>query len=290
MRVDIWPYLFDLPKQDQEECQSNQIKALTFSPNTCTASNTNYSTYRNKAGHDRPPLPPSLELVPLYTMALLKSPIFRGGTDMSLDLRSYYLHQASRMPMDVGMRVMYPHLFGIHDMPDDCGRLVAVPTDEQGNPVPRASDEPGLYRVDNQRVKAPKPKNLSASVLAPEACYLLDCGVVMYVWLGRGVAPALLNSLFGVASLAEIDTNTLQLNSGGEKDDEMKTRVLNIIKGLQGSRGHHPRMVFVKEGDRHEPMFYSHLVEDRATFPGGNLNYGEYFQGALRNAQASGGY
>jgi protein transport protein SEC24 len=240
--------------------------------------------------HERPPLPPSLELVPLYTMALIKSPIFRGGADVPLDLRSFYLHQAARMPMDVGMRVMYPHLFGIHDMPEDCGRLVAVPTGEDGKPLPRSKDEAGLYRVDGQRVKVPKPKNLSAAVLSPEACYLLDAGVVMYMWMGRGVAPALLTSLFGVTSLVEVDTSALQLNSQGEKDDEMKTRVLNIIQGLKASRGQHPRMVFVKEGDRHEPAFYAHLVEDRATFAGGNLNYGEYFQGALRSAQATGGY
>ncbi|KAH8068880.1 hypothetical protein JL721_6453 [Aureococcus anophagefferens] len=66
-------------------------------------------------GQAQPPkLPESLQLLPLYTMALLKSAAFRGGADVRADERSYMLQKLDNMSPDQTRYFVYPRLFALH--------------------------------------------------------------------------------------------------------------------------------------------------------------------------------
>ncbi len=75
-------------KRLQQKC----VDILRFHRNAMTAS----SGYGAR-GQTNQPLPPSLQLLPLYTMALQKNAAFRGGMDIPSDMRSYLLQQVRRI-------------------------------------------------------------------------------------------------------------------------------------------------------------------------------------------------
>lgn len=67
-------------------------------------------------------LPPSLELLPLYCMALAKNVAFRGGNDVRPDLRSYMMQLLSVMNVRTSTVFVYPRMFALHDMGPDVGK------------------------------------------------------------------------------------------------------------------------------------------------------------------------
>lgn len=69
-------------------------------------------------------LPPSLELLPLYSMALSKNVCFRGGNDVRSDARSYAMQLLSVMNVKTSTTFIYPRLFALHDMQPNVGKPV----------------------------------------------------------------------------------------------------------------------------------------------------------------------
>jgi protein transport protein SEC24 len=61
------------------------------------------------------PLPVSLQLLPLYAMAIQKSLVLRGGTEMRVDERAFYQQLVSNMSVDESKVFIYPRMFSIHD-------------------------------------------------------------------------------------------------------------------------------------------------------------------------------
>lgn len=47
--------------------------------------------------------------------------------------------------------------------------------------------------------------------LVPEAVFLLENGIELFLWVGREASPALLSSLFGISSIEGVDLSSLQL-------------------------------------------------------------------------------
>ena len=69
--------------------------------------------------------PASLQLLPLYSMSLQKSLALRGGNDVRVDERSFYLQLLGTMNIDESRIFIYPRMFSIHDMTADVG----IPSD-----------------------------------------------------------------------------------------------------------------------------------------------------------------
>lgn len=147
-------------------------------------------------------LPENLKLLPLYTMALEKNPLLRGGNDISTDVRSALMFQARGMPCARTSRLIHPSLYGLHNLaPEECLPVPEGTTYNDGAPVPS---------IGSANIRPPKSMGLTAATLTADGVALLDDGVEMFLWVGRAAAPALLNSLFGVPSLDGVDCSQVR--------------------------------------------------------------------------------
>jgi len=225
-------------------------------------------------------LPESISLLPLYAMAMIKSPAFRGGEQVGFDERVNFLHCVNRMSLKNCILFLYPRLYELHSMTPDAGRPVAVPANNNGAP-----EEAGTMRYgENQRIKLPRLVNLSAGSLNSSGVFLLDNGLELLLWVGRGVDPRLVQSLFGVPTLDGIDGGVLRVERQPD-DNDLKQRICNIVDALRANcKGTFQQIHVIKEGDPLETRFRWFLVEDRASFPGGSFSYDEFIGNCQRQS------
>jgi len=204
-------------------------------------------------------LPASLQLLPLYAMSLQKSIAIRGGADVRIDERAFSHQLVFNMDVPESIVFVYPRMFSLHNMGIDVG----VPTD---NP-----DEPA---AGPDRIRLPAILNLSSERLTSDGIFLLENGHEMYMWIGRAVSPAILNTLFGVSSLEGMDMATVGVLPD---NSEYSARVDAVLNSLRSERSRFMQLNFVREGDGYAEAYFSRfLVEDRANFNGGTFSYVEY--------------
>ncbi|CAB1113207.1 unnamed protein product [Ectocarpus sp. CCAP 1310/34] len=216
----------------------------------------------------------AIQLLPLYSMALQKNLAFRGGTDVRTDERANVQSQLANMPVDHSRCFTYPRMFSLHDMEEDAG-------------LPRADGPEGHLTptAGTDDIKLPEVSNLSAERLSSEGVFLLENGVELFLWVGRAANPAVVSALFGLPSLEGVDLTRLQPQ---EEGNDLCRRVNSVIAALRQERMTYLQVTVVGEDDGHnERRFFWHLVEDRASFPGGSMNYAEYMQHI--NRQSVGG-
>ena len=213
-------------------------------------------------------IPENLELLPLYTLAMMKNVAFRGGTDVHPDERIQAHHLINQMWLDASKRFIYPRLFALHGMGPGAGYPANGSSENH-------DDDKYAGRA---RIELPATIHLSIDSLSSDGIYLLDNSVDFYIWVGRQANSNILNSLFGVSSLENVDPATVVLQTSG---DHLASRVGAIIQGLREFPGD-PYIVsskvhIVKEGDQFmESRFFWFLVEDAASFQGGTFSYGDF--------------
>ena len=206
------------------------------------------------------PLPVSLQLLPLYSMSLQKCIALRGGNDVRIDERSFYLNLLANMSIDESRIFVYPRMFSVHDMAQDSG-------------IPSDSAEDTLV-AGPSRVRLPAILNLSHERLATDGIFLLETGHDLFLWIGRAVNPAILHTLFNVQSLEGVDMSTLVLHAD---NSDFSARVSAIVDALRSARVRYMQLHMIKEGDGYaEAYFARYLMEDRANFTGGTFSYTEY--------------
>ena len=224
-------------------------------------------------------VPENLELLPVYTLAMMKNVAFRGGTDVHPDERICAQYALNSMWVDQSRDFMYPRMFSIHDMEGSAG----LPF--EGNP-----DESDVQLAGRDGILLPQVVNLTCERLLSDGIFLLDNGVLMSLWVGSSADPDILESLFGVRSLDAIDMRQVSVNLTG---DDFANRFGAIAMGLRELEGEShvisPKIEIVREGDPHvEARFFWSLIEDRASFQGGTYNYAE-FMDFIKNPQSAGG-
>jgi protein transport protein SEC24 len=213
---------------------------------------------------EAPRYPDSLQLLPLYTMALQKNVVFRGGTDLRADERSDFMAQLNVMGIESSRYFVYPRMFSIHNLPPDA----CQPADED--------DENAVGPEGGDKCSLPPMQNLSAERLTSDGVFMLENALDAFLWVGAATSPAVLQQLFGLASMDQGgDFSGVQLLRSGS---DLATRVDRLLTALEGERGSSMRVFVVREGDAaaSEAKFFRYLVEDRASFHGGGYSYGEF--------------
>eukprot|EP01098_Paradermamoeba_levis_P000274 TRINITY_DN1027_c0_g2_i3.p1 TRINITY_DN1027_c0_g2~~TRINITY_DN1027_c0_g2_i3.p1 ORF type:complete len:132 (+),score=27.92 TRINITY_DN1027_c0_g2_i3:360-755(+) len=89
--------------------------------------------------------------------------------------------------------------------------------------------------------------------------FLLDNGQLLYLWIGKEVAPELLFALFGTNSLQGVNSAQLRLTL----EDNQSQKVDRIISEIRSQRPTYQRLYIIKEGDPLEGRFFAYLVEDK---------------------------
>jgi len=103
-------------------------------------------------------LPECLKLLPLYASCLLKNDAISGGSDMTLDDRSYVIQFILSMDLNQSVSYLYPRFIPIH------------------NVVPEETDLPTPVRCTHEKTQE-------------DGAYILENGVHLFVWLGQSLSP-----------------------------------------------------------------------------------------------------
>lgn len=193
-------------------------------------------------------LPEALKLLPLYTLALIKSTGLR--TDGRIDDRSFWITYVSSVSIPFAVPFVYPRMVAIHDL--DKG--------EDGSIIP-----PFLP--------------LSSEHVSDEGIYLLENGEDALIYIGSSVDSSILHQLFGISSVDEVPTQfVLQ-----QYDNPLSKKLNDVINEIRRQRCSYLRLKLCKKGDPSGMVFFSYLVEDK--IPTGGQSYVEFLINIHRQIQ-----
>uniref|UniRef100_A0A2K6F544 SEC24 homolog B, COPII coat complex component n=1 Tax=Propithecus coquereli TaxID=379532 RepID=A0A2K6F544_PROCO len=181
--------------------------------------------------------PSSLKLFPLYVLALLKQKAFRTGTSTRLDDRVYAMCQIKSQPLVHLMKMIHPNLYRIDRLIDE-----------------------GAVHVNDRVVPQPPLQKLSAEKLTREGAFLMDCGSVFYIWIGKGCDNNFIEDVLGYPNFASIPQKMTHLP---ELDTLSSARARSFITWLRDSRPLSPILHVVKDESPAKAEFFQHLIEDR---------------------------
>ncbi|XP_076998690.1 protein transport protein Sec24B isoform X3 [Tamandua tetradactyla] len=181
--------------------------------------------------------PNSLKLFPLYVLALLKQKAFRTGTSTRLDDRVYAMCQIKSQPLVHLMKMIHPNLYRIDRLTDE-----------------------GAIHVNDRVVPQPPLQKLSAEKLTREGAFLMDCGSVFYIWIGKCCDNNFIEDVLGYPNFVSIPQKMTHLP---ELDTLSSERARSFITWLRDSRPLSPILHVVKDESPAKTEFFQHLIEDR---------------------------
>ncbi|PSC68317.1 transport Sec24-like protein [Micractinium conductrix] len=187
-------------------------------------------------------LPEALKLLPLYTLALTKAPVFR--CDCRPDVRAAQMWRLLALPAHRAVPLLYARMVSLHTL-----------LERPANAMP-----------------LPDKLWLSAEKLEPDGVFLLENGYEAFIWVGKAVPPATATALFGVPSLDAWDPQQpLMLPT---LNTPLNSKVRDLLDEVRRQRTAFLRLRVVRRGDTMEQTFYSALVEDRS--PQSGMSYVEF--------------
>ncbi|KAI9011499.1 Sec23/Sec24 trunk domain-containing protein [Gaertneriomyces semiglobifer] len=172
------------------------------------------AAYRKHVAHASSPgqliLPESFKLYALYTLSVLRLKAFRGGPDLSTDIRVFHMRQLKSMGVAESVPLLYPRLMRIDTITPPLGEL-----------------------DDRNRVKLPPSIRVSAERLAGDGVYLAENGQSMVVWIGKAVVGDVVRNLFGVERVEDIDPKMKELPHLPNPLSQALQRILLYIQYLR---------------------------------------------------------
>ncbi|KAJ1256697.1 hypothetical protein BS78_K333200 [Paspalum vaginatum] len=194
-------------------------------------------------------LPEALKLLPLYTLALVKSVGLR--TDGRLDDRSYWMSLVSSISVVLAVPLVFPRLIPIHDL------------------TSRADDDSII----------PSPLMLNSENVQDDGIYLLENGEDGLIYVGNMVNPATLEQIFGVSSLAALPAQLVL----DQFDNELSRKVNEVVNEIRRQRCSYLRLRLCRRGEPSGDFFRSFLIEDKAP---GVFSYVEFLVHVHRQIQS----
>lgn len=175
-------------------------------------------------------LPEALKLLPLYTIALIKSTGLR--TEGRIDDRSFWVNHVSSLPIPLAVPLVYPRMLAIHNLDTEDGDSTP------GTPIP-----------------------LSSEHVSEEGIYLLENGEDCLVYIGNLVDIDILQQLFGISSVDEIPAQfVLQ-----QYDNPLSKKLNDLMNEIRRQRCSYLRLRLCKKGDQSGMLFFSNMIEDKSS-------------------------
>lgn len=181
-------------------------------------------------------LPSAMRLFPLYILALLKQKALRSGASTRLDERVFAMCQFKTEPLPQLMKLMHPDLY----------RLDTI-------------SEQGALHLNDVIVPQPQLLHLSAERLSRDGVFLLDCGSVLFVWVGRACSDMFLRDVMGVQDHASLPPS---MNHIPELDTPLSERIRAFLDWLQENRAFSCPLHVIRDDAAAKATFFQHLVED----------------------------
>ncbi|XP_057205643.1 protein transport protein Sec24B isoform X3 [Triplophysa rosa] len=181
--------------------------------------------------------PAALRLFPLYVLALLKQKALRTGTSTRLDERVFAMCEFKSQPLHQITRMVHPDLYRIDNM-----------------------TEQGALHLNDSVIPQPPLLQLTAEKLTREGAFLMDCGSVMYLWVGKCCHETFVRDVLGYPNYASIPVNMTEIP---ELQTMYSERTRAFLSWLLESRTFTPAFHVVKDDASVKSSFFQHLVEDR---------------------------
>ncbi|KAF8411765.1 hypothetical protein HHK36_004323 [Tetracentron sinense] len=193
-------------------------------------------------------LPEALKLLPLYTLALVKSIGLR--TDGRIDDRSYWISHVASLCTPLAVPLVYPRMMAIHNL---------------------TSKE-----ADGSLIPSTIP--LFSEHITDDGIFLLENGEDGLIYVGNMVNPDILRQQFGISSVDEIPTQFVLR----QYDNPLSKKLNDVVNEIRRQRCSYLRLRLCKKGDSSGMLFFSYMVEDKT--PGG-LSYVEFLVHIHRQIQ-----
>uniref|UniRef100_A0A8C1VCX1 SEC24 homolog A, COPII coat complex component n=1 Tax=Cyprinus carpio TaxID=7962 RepID=A0A8C1VCX1_CYPCA len=179
--------------------------------------------------------PACLRLLPLYILALLKHKAFRtsGGR---LDERVFAMFQLKQQPLAFLLMMVHPGLYRVDQLTDE-----------------------GALNINDRTIPQPIALQLSVEKLSRDAAFLMDCGTVMYLWVGRNCSPVFLTQVLGVETYAAVPLNMIQLP---ELDTAHSSRLRAFVDWLRERRPFHAVLHVIRDESPLKAEFMQNMIED----------------------------
>lgn len=194
-------------------------------------------------------LPASMRLFPLYILALLKQKALRTGTSTRLDERVFAMCEFKTQPLQQLMRMVHPDLYRLDNTSDQ-----------------------GALHLNDTIVPQPHLLHLSAERLSRDGAFLMDCGNVFYLWIGKCCNEIFIRDVLGCPNYASIPPNMSHIP---ELETPLSERVRAFLDWLQDNRAFSSTIHVVKDDASAKATLFQHLVEDRSEWAS---SYHEFLQ------------
>uniref|UniRef100_A0A3Q4BF91 Uncharacterized protein n=1 Tax=Mola mola TaxID=94237 RepID=A0A3Q4BF91_MOLML len=181
--------------------------------------------------------PACLRLFPLFILALLKQKSFRTGTSTRLDDRVFSMCQLKYQPLTYTMLMIHPALYRVDDLTDE-----------------------GALNISEQTIPQPRVLQLSVEKLSSDGAFLMDAGMVIYLWIGQNCNPNFLTQVLGVPSYAAVPDNLYLLP---ELDTAESQRTRAFIGWLRDQRPFFPSLHVIRDESQRKASFMQNMIEDR---------------------------
>lgn len=218
----------------------------------------------------------NLRMLPLLLFSLTKHLGFREQR-VPADHRSIALNNLGSLPLPQLIKFIYPTVFSLHNMPDECGlpELITVVNEETGEEETTTSTE----------ILLPEAINDTKASWENYGLYLIDNGSELFLWVSGDVVPGLVHDLFGTDNLYAIPTGKVELPEYSFEESEFNYKVRQIIGKIRDQKDSitWKSLYVIIGGSSNEPMemtqqrdlmalrlwALSCLVEDKSQFEQG---------------------
>ncbi|CAF2035786.1 unnamed protein product [Rotaria magnacalcarata] len=178
-------------------------------------------------------LPETLKLLPVYVTSLIKCDGLTGTQTVTTDDRTLQMHRLMSMNIKGTFAYLYPRVFALHNLEED-----KIP--------------PPMIRCSYDR-------------FSETGAYVIENGLVMYIWLGSQLSPTFVQSLFGIQTSSHIQAEKCRIV---DLDNPISRNVRGLLNLMRNERNSYMKSFVIQQRDSIEPFFKNYLIEDKG-FTGG---------------------
>ncbi|XP_075216989.1 COPII coat complex component secretory 24CD isoform X2 [Lycorma delicatula] len=176
-------------------------------------------------------LPECMKLLPLYVCCLLKSDALSGGSDMTIDDRSFVMQAVTIMDVPSSVVYFYPRVLPVHDID------------------PNSDEFPAAIRCSIEKLR-------------DDGAYIVENGIYLFLWLGLSLSNEWVQMVFGVPTVAQVDSDKSSLPA---LDNPLSVHIRSLIESIRRERHRCMRLTLVRQRDKMELVLKHFLTEDRGT-------------------------
>eukprot|EP00095_Tigriopus_kingsejongensis_P001586 maker-scaffold831_size90909-snap-gene-0.16 protein:Tk01586 transcript:maker-scaffold831_size90909-snap-gene-0.16-mRNA-1 annotation:"protein transport protein sec24b-like" len=213
-----------------------------------------FETYKTYSSMGHPTgllMAQSLKLLPLYTLACMRSVAFKSG--QRADDRSDCLARFKSLPLTQLLQYIYPDLYRVDDLNDE-GALAEGDEDDE--------------------ILIPQPPRLQLSFerISATGLYLLDSNDMIMLYFSRGVHQFMLERILGVTRIQDVDETLTDLP---ELENPESERLRHFVHWLNGNKAYPAPVRIIREDGKCRHIFIERMVEDRQD---NSFSYFEFLQ------------